>query len=225
MSLTIYRNNVGGGDARILRSTMQLLRCFLFFDVCWVISGISLIVMAFSHQLGHSKERLIMLGGIIGVYASTSALVNSLANFGVKTWRRSFLIPWLSFFLVVFCLIITHLADSLYEESFQWRQIFLFMAAIAVFSCWRHMLRQYNIMLKPRPQVSLKYKCMIANVKKKQLFQEQLIADVESMVRDLVNSSDQDNQPPKYEDLQAEEVPPPQYESCVLQIRNDERNS
>merc|ERR1712029_457084 len=106
----------------------------------------------------------------------------------------------------VFCLIITHLADSLYEESFQWRHIFLFMAAIAVFSCWRHMLRQYNIMLKPRPQ-------------------EQLIADVESMVRDLVNSSDQDNLPPKYEDLQAEEVPPPQYESCVLQIRNDERNS
>ena len=65
-------------------------------------------------------------------------------------------------------------------------------------------------MTRPRPQV-------------------QLIVDVESMMREMVSSSEAQSQaqepPPKYEELEDEEVPPPQYSSCVLQIREEENET
>merc|ERR1712002_475556 len=45
--------------ARVLRTTNSLLRCFLFFDICYLISGIALITMALTNQLEH-KDMLIM---------------------------------------------------------------------------------------------------------------------------------------------------------------------
>merc|ERR1711892_996515 len=84
--------------ARVLRTTNSLLRCFLFFDICYLISGIALITMALTNQLDH-RDRMIMFGGLFGVFASVSALVNSLASHGIRTWRRNFLLPWLAFFL------------------------------------------------------------------------------------------------------------------------------
>lgn len=58
--------------------------------------------------------------------------------------------------------------------------------------------------------------------------QEQLIADVGSLARQLGSTINppinENDRPPQYEDLQADEMPPPQYESCVLQIRFNEEN-
>merc|ERR1712062_145420 len=86
--------------SRILRTTHLLLRCFLFFDICYLLSGISLIVMALTEQFAN-KEKMILFGGLFGVFASVSALCNSLASHGVRTWRRGYLLPWLGFFTMV----------------------------------------------------------------------------------------------------------------------------
>ena len=153
--------------------------------------------------------KVIIFGGVIGAYATLSAFANSLARHGVKTWRRSLLVPWLCFYSLVYCLVLVWTAESLYRESLQWRHLFLFMALFSIFSCWRHMMRQFRLMTRPRPQV-------------------QLIVDVESMMREMVSSGDTQPQaqepPPKYEELEEEEVPPPQYSACVLQIREEEEN-
>merc|ERR1712211_151614 len=37
--------------ARLLRTSLSLLRCFLFFDICYLIGGITLISMALSNQV------------------------------------------------------------------------------------------------------------------------------------------------------------------------------
>ena len=154
--------------------------------------------------------KVIIFGGVIGAYASLSAFVNSLARHGVNTWRRSLLVPWLAFYSLVYCLLLVWTAQSLYRESLQWRHLFLFMALFSIFSCWRHMMRQFRLMTRPRPQV-------------------QLIVDVESMMREMVSSSEAQSQaqepPPKYEELEDQEVPPPQYSSCVLQIREEENET
>merc|ERR1712179_147557 len=160
--------------SRILRTTHLLLRCFLFFDICYLLSGISLIVMALTEQFAN-KEKMILFGGLFGVFASVSALCNSLASHGVRTWRRGYLLPWLAFFLL--------------------------FAIVAVFSCWRHMHRQFLMMSLPRP--------------------EAVVMDVESVMRELLvrDSSNQStivkDSPPKYEDLEA--VP------CDEPPQNDER--
>jgi len=67
---------------RVLRTTNSLLRCFLFFDICYLISGIALITMALTNQLDN-RDKMIMFGGLFGVFASISALCNR--YFNVKT--------------------------------------------------------------------------------------------------------------------------------------------
>lgn len=190
--------------ARVLRTTNSLLRCFLFFDICYLISGIALITMALTNQLDH-RDRMIMFGGLFGVFASISALVNSLASHGIRTWRRNFLLPWLAFFLVVLGMLIMHMAHSLYFEQTQWRHVFLFFANIAVFSCWRHMHKQYILMALPRPQ------------------EQQTIVDVESVVREYLSPvttvSNPKDLPPKYEEV--EELPP-QYDPTTMETANQE---
>merc|ERR1712244_181844 len=125
------------GFCLCLSTTNSLLRCFLFFDVCYLISGVALITMALTSEVDTGRDRLIMYGGIFGVFASVSALCNSLASHGLRTWRRVFLLPWLVFFLIVLGLLTVHLAHSVYFYRAQWRHVFLFLANITVFTCWR----------------------------------------------------------------------------------------
>ena len=65
-------------------------------------------------------------------------------------------------------------------------------------------MRQFRLMTRPRPQV-------------------QIIVDVESMMREMVSTTEAQEPPPKYEELEEQDAPP-QYSSCVLEIK-DEENS
>jgi len=189
-------------SAKILRTTYSLLRCFLFFDICYLIAGLTLITLALTNQL-NDKDRMIMVGGFFSLFASMSAMCNSLASHGVRTWRRSFLMPWLVFFLLVLAFLTLNLAQAIYRLQFhiEWRHVFLFFATYAVFSCWRHMQRQYLIMSLPRP--------------------EQVVVDVESVVREYLRPSTSvspaGDLPPKYEEI-GEDIPPPQYDESTMNV-------
>merc|ERR1712227_819177 len=199
----LNQNSDANEAVKITNSTSKLLRCFMFFDICWLVSGIALIVMALTN---HNDPRVIMLGGAVGVYAAISSLVNSLANHGMRTWKRGFLLPWLTFYLIMFLFLITQLTSQIVRMGLIWRHIFWGLASFAIFSCWRHMLKQYKLMTKPRPQ-------------------QQIVVDVESMVRELTASREQaeNDTPPKYEELDfPSELPPPQYSSCVLEVIKEE---
>eukprot|EP00092_Neocalanus_flemingeri_P098218 GFUD01125234.1.p1 GENE.GFUD01125234.1~~GFUD01125234.1.p1 ORF type:complete len:237 (-),score=54.46 GFUD01125234.1:202-912(-) len=187
--------------ARVLRTTNSLLRTFLFFDICYLISGIALITMALTNQLD-SRDKMIMFGGLFGVFASVSALCNSLASHGIRTWRRNFLLPWMLFFLIVLVLLIMHMGHSLYFQRAQWRHIFLFFANIVVFSCWRHMQKQFILMALPRPHT--------------------VVVDVEAVVREYLSPvtvhSPLKDLPPKYEDV--EDFPPQYDEQTMISTAN-----
>merc|ERR1712209_372580 len=47
--------------ARLLRTSLSLLRCFLFFDICYLIGGITLISMALSNQVNDQENRMVLL--------------------------------------------------------------------------------------------------------------------------------------------------------------------
>merc|ERR1712079_273091 len=87
--------------ARLLRTSLSLLRCFLFFDICYLIGGITLISMALSNQVKDQDNRMVFCGGLLTLFGSLSAMCNSLASHGLRTWRRAFLLPWLLFLLVL----------------------------------------------------------------------------------------------------------------------------
>merc|ERR1711970_977322 len=199
--------------ARLLRTSLSLLRCFLFFDICYLIGGITLISMALSNQMEDRDNRMVLAGGLLTLFGSLSAMCNSLASHGVRTWRRGFLLPWLLFFLLVLAFLFLHLAQVFYRYHFNlhWEHLFLFLATYCLFSCWRHIHKQYLMMAFPRP--------------------EQVIVDVESVVRDYLRPatahSPPGDLPPKYEEVQAaasqiaeEEAPPPQYDESMTLASN-----
>ena len=119
--------------ARLLRTSLSLLRCFLFFDICYLIGGITLISMALSNQVNDQENKMVFAGGLLTLFGSLSAMCNrlarvisknkslflnrfyifffSLASHGLRTWRRAFLLPWLLFFLLVLAFLFLHLAQ------------------------------------------------------------------------------------------------------------------
>jgi len=82
--------------------------------------------------------------------------------------------------------------------------------AVAVFTCWRHMQRQYFMMAYPRPQT--------------------LVLDVESVMRELLERDPnlRDNvkdSPPKYEDIASEESPPQYDEKTMMNEESSDDQS
>merc|ERR1712037_902505 len=199
--------------ARLLRTSLSLLRCFLFFDICYLIGGITLISMALSNQVKDQDNRMVFAGGLLTLFGSLSAMCNSLASHGLRTWRRAFLLPWLLLFLLVLAFLFLHLAQVFYQYHLRlkWEHLFLFLATYCLFSCWRHIHKQYLVMAFPRP--------------------EQVVVDVESVVRGYLRlataHSPPEDLPPKYEEVQAaaaqvseEEAPPPKYDESMTMGSN-----
>ena len=62
--------------ARLLRTSLSLLRCFLFFDICYLIGGITLISMALSNQVKDQDNRMVFAGGLLTLFGSLSAMCN-----------------------------------------------------------------------------------------------------------------------------------------------------
>jgi len=216
LSTALWSLRTSQEAARLLRTSLSLLRCFLFFDICYLIGGITLISMALSNQMQDQDNRMVFAGGLLTLFGSLSAMCNSLASHGVRTWRRGFLLPWLLFFLLVLSFLFLHLAQVFYEYQFRlhWEHLFLFLATYCLFSCWRHIHKQYLVMAFPRP--------------------EQVVVDVESVVRDYLRPptvlSPASDLPPKYEEVQAsaaanlqatggddseDDLPPPQYDDSM----------
>jgi len=208
-------------SSRTVRTSWSIFRCFLFFDICYLLSGITLIIMAFTQEETeetnyNNREVMIMSGAGFGIFATISALCNSLACHGLKQWKKIFLIPWLSFYLLVLGIVTTCLLQALYSHNFllQWRHIFLFFAIFTIFYCWSHVKKQYLMMMLPRP--------------------EQVTLDVESVVRDILRphmagtrggrvvvESPPGDLPPKYEELDL----PPQYDESTMLPRPEDTDN
>merc|ERR1712032_701320 len=103
LTCTLWTIRSNQETARIFRTTQSLLRFFLFFDICYLISGIALVTMALANQM-EERNRMVVYGGLFGLFASVSAICNFFASHGLRTWRRGFLLPWLFFFLLVIAL-------------------------------------------------------------------------------------------------------------------------
>ena len=63
-------------SVRTSQEAARLLRCFLFFDICYLIGGITLISMALSNQVKDQDNRMVFAGGLLTLFGSLSAMCN-----------------------------------------------------------------------------------------------------------------------------------------------------
>jgi hypothetical protein len=204
LTSTLWTIRTSQETTRVLRTTQSLLRFFLFFDICYLISGIALVTMALTNQLANQSQ-MVLYGGLFGLFASISAICNSLASHGLRTWRRNLLLPWLLFFLLVLVLLTMNMIRDLWSHRIQWRHVFLFFANLLIFSCWRHMQKQFLLMSFPRPT--------------------SVVVDVEAVVREALQPipSHHKDCPPRYEEVLVEDLPP-QYDESTMRVGLREEN-
>merc|ERR1712203_556135 len=91
LTCTLWTIRTNQETTRIYRTTQSLLRFFLFFDICYLISGIAPVTMALANQM-EDRNRMVVYGGLFGLFASVSAICNFFASHGLRTWRRGFLL-------------------------------------------------------------------------------------------------------------------------------------
>ena len=69
-------------SSRIVRTSWSIFKCFLFFDVCLLLSGITLMVMGLKDGLFFEKDdieekRLLVMSGVaLGMFATVSSMCN-----------------------------------------------------------------------------------------------------------------------------------------------------
>merc|ERR1712061_862377 len=118
LTSTLWTIRTNQETTRIYRTTQSLLRFFLFFDICYLISGIALVTMALANQM-EERNRMVVYGGLFGLFASVSAICNFFASHGLRTWRRGVLLPWLFFFLLVIGLLTMNMIRDLWCHHIQ----------------------------------------------------------------------------------------------------------
>eukprot|EP00092_Neocalanus_flemingeri_P001133 GFUD01001207.1.p1 GENE.GFUD01001207.1~~GFUD01001207.1.p1 ORF type:complete len:199 (+),score=22.91 GFUD01001207.1:155-751(+) len=185
--------------AKTIRKTNILLRIFLCFDVFFLISSILNLLwisptQAHNDYLGHFERAFILC--IIGIF-TTSIICNSLAIFGVSTWKRGFLIPWLVFFLAVKIFLVLGFISNILHRPVNLGQLILLILILGIMSAWRHMQVQYILMGLPPPSPG--------------------VADAETGSSGQNGKTAEGDLPPKYEDV-AET--PPKYDEATMN-RND----
>lgn len=145
---------------------------------------------------------------IAGVTVAFSAIAASntdlLALRGLKTWRRSLLLPWLFLYAFAISLILAYSLAGIFHHGFRWIYLILMVCSLCLYSAWRHIRAQYAEMARERPSVRTI---------------EELAADIRETAntvnRGASGGSDAEDLPPKYEDLEQ----PPVYEEV-----NEERS-
>eukprot|EP00091_Calanus_sinicus_P005036 TRINITY_DN1539_c0_g1_i1.p1 TRINITY_DN1539_c0_g1~~TRINITY_DN1539_c0_g1_i1.p1 ORF type:complete len:195 (-),score=33.93 TRINITY_DN1539_c0_g1_i1:253-837(-) len=176
---------------RTIRKSNILLRLFLCFDIFFLISAIVNLVwfspaQAHDEILGPYRRHILLC--MIGFF-TTSFICNSLAIYGVSSWKRGFILPWLVFFSAVKIFLALAFISNVLNRPLNLDQLFLLLLLMSIMSAWRHMQVHYILMGLPRPSF--------------------VITDVEGNngkpnERDL---------PPKYEDVA--EIPP-KYDEATM---------
>ena len=197
---------------------------FPFLRHLLMLSGIALVTLALAHQMENryyphfafavvfvfvfvaiiflARSQMVLYGGLFGLGASLSAMCNFLASHGLRTWRRALLLPWLLFFLLVLGLLTATMVRDLWCHRVQWRHVLLFVANLLIFSCWRHMQRQFLLMSLPRPE-GLSSQDVEAVLRE--------VQEVREVLQPLPLHKDC---PPKYEEVEGED--PPRYDEITM---------
>merc|ERR1712173_160418 len=139
------------------------------------------------------QYRNYVLKCVIGFF-SFSLTCNCLAIYGVTSWKRGFILPWLVFYSAVKIFLILLFISNILNYALNLHQLFLLLVLFSVISAWRHIQIQFILMGMPRPI--------------------QVILDAEAGIS---GGSQENDLPPKYEEVA--DIPP-KYDEATMKPTN-----
>merc|ERR1711974_30681 len=165
------------------------------FDIFFLISAVVnqfWFSPAFSREDILGQYRFYVLQCIIGFF-SASLICNGLAIYGLKSWKRGFILPWLVFHSAVKIFLILAFISNILNYSLNLNQLFLLVVLMLIISAWRHMQIQFILMGMPRPST--------------------MVLDPESVSSENCQRYPENDLPPKYEEVT--EIPP-KYDEATM---------
>jgi len=118
----------------------------MYHRIFFIFIGLQLVRYSFTFSYGNN-----------GFYSS-------LAIYGVTSWKRGFILPWLIFYSAVKIFLILALISNIMNYALNLHQLFLLLVLFSVISAWRHIQIQFILMGMPRPtlvslSITKKNKC------------------------------------------------------------------
>lgn len=93
---------------------------------------------------------LLLPGLFVSIFAPLATCVDLMALRGLHTWRRAYLLPWLTLYGFVDVVLFAHALSGIFHFGFRWTYLVLMLCVFCLYSAWRHLRRQYaEMMLEP----------------------------------------------------------------------------
>ena len=200
---------------RIQQTTFKNLQVLRFFDIlCLIISTILIFLSNFIKDLTLNRSLLMQIGGVVGVFGSISAICNCFTNYGIKAWRRCFLLPSLTFLLVVLVMLLMYLVRLFIMSGISEALVLPLFTGMVMVYIWLKLLKQWFFMSKPLP--------MISPPTQEDIDAQALawamatgIAYLNLSLGQVHVADSATDLPPKYETLEADLTAPPGYDEVV----------
>eukprot|EP00092_Neocalanus_flemingeri_P040765 GFUD01044381.1.p1 GENE.GFUD01044381.1~~GFUD01044381.1.p1 ORF type:complete len:233 (+),score=48.38 GFUD01044381.1:59-757(+) len=202
---------------RIQQRTCKILQVLLFCDVfsLTISSTILLILSSFSIDLPLDRKLLLKVCTLLGSYGSISFVCNILASYGVRAWRRFFLLPYLIFLPMVLTIMIVYMVRLLFIMYGTCEAILPIIFSTVIVWIWLKLLKQWCAMSKPRMAAA-------PTESDQQDVESQALALATAFAflqlspdagQDAVTTRDL---PPDYETLEVDLTAPPEYDEAMF---------
>eukprot|EP00092_Neocalanus_flemingeri_P018376 GFUD01019887.1.p1 GENE.GFUD01019887.1~~GFUD01019887.1.p1 ORF type:complete len:240 (-),score=43.07 GFUD01019887.1:68-787(-) len=201
---------------RIQRRTCKILQVVLVFDVfCLLTSATLLISSCFSTDLPLDRRLLLKVGTLLGSYSSISVVCNVLASYGVRAWRRFFLLPYLIFLPMVLTIMLVYMARLLFITFGINEAILLpIISSTVMVYIWLKLLKQWFAMSKPMMATTPEFNQQDVEPEALALATAFALLHLSpDLGQDTVTTRDL---PPSYETLEVDMSAPPEYDEAMF---------
>ena len=80
-------------------------------------------------------------GLAVSVLAPLATCVDLLALRGLQSWRRGYLLPWLTLYGFINIILFANALSGIFHYGFKWTFLILMMCVFCLYSSWRHIRR------------------------------------------------------------------------------------
>eukprot|EP00092_Neocalanus_flemingeri_P040763 GFUD01044379.1.p1 GENE.GFUD01044379.1~~GFUD01044379.1.p1 ORF type:complete len:237 (-),score=34.54 GFUD01044379.1:110-820(-) len=201
---------------RIQRRTCKILQVVLVFDVfCLLTCAILLVSSCFSTDLPLDRRLQLKVGTLLGSYGLISVVCNVLASYGVRAWRRFFLLPYLIFLPMVLTIMLVYMARLLFITFGINEAILLpIISSTVMVYIWLKLLKQWFAMSKPMMATTTEFNQQDVESEALALATAFALLHLSPDVgQDTVTTGDL---PPSYETLEVDMSAPPEYDEAMF---------
>jgi len=177
---------------KVLRVSLSVIRFLSILNFVYTILGGTFLLLALCKEWtpqvnDMQRQQFFKIGLFVSIFAPLATCVDLMALRGLHSWRRAYLLPWLTLYGFVDVVLFAHALSGIFHSGFSWTYLVLMLCVFCLYSAWRHLRRQYTEMLLDPPT------CRTI---------EQLATDIRSVEQQQTVQRFRENDlPPKYEDL------------------------